>query len=67
MEVQILQTRHRKNMRTATVKKMQKRTKRGRNLFSEWFSLSYKCPTQGNSPDNAAKRMRMVLNALWRN
>lgn len=58
MEVQILQTRHRKNMRTATVKKMQKRTKRGRNLQ---YSLSR------NSPDNAAKRMRMVLNALWRN
>ena len=48
MEVQILQTRHRKNMRTATVKKMQS-------------SLSR------NSPDKAAKRMRMVLNASWRN
>ena len=58
MEVQILQTRHRKNMRTATVKKMQKRTKRGRNL---------QCSLSWNSPDNAAQRMRMVLNALWRN
>ena len=58
MEVQILQTRHRKNMRTETVKKMKKRTKRGRNL---------QCSLSRNSPDNAEKRMRMVLNALWRN